>query len=232
MEQVLTLTDKILIDNHNIYYYVNKNDTCISQWLLNGNIWESFMIEYFKRYIKENSNIIDIGANIGTHSIILSKLFPNCKVIAFEPIIWQYNILNKNIKINNITNCIAYNNGLGSKNFKMYANPEVMEIEQHHNFGAYPLKEKKENDICHEVDIIPLDSYNFKNISFMKIDVETHEIEVLKGSLETIKLCKPIIIIEVDPNLVQLFIDFVNIYILPLGYTYKKISHCDYLFEI
>ena len=42
-----------------------------------------------------------------------------------------------------------------------------------------------------------LDSFNFKNISFIKIDVEGHEINLLNGSKATFKLNKPDCLIEV-----------------------------------
>jgi hypothetical protein len=50
------------------------------------------------------------------------------------------------------------------------------------------------------VSTISLDSCLFEELSFLKIDVEGHEIEVLKGAINTIKLHKPIILCEVWDN--------------------------------
>ena len=73
----------------------------------------------------------------------------------------------------------------------------------------------------------PLDSYNFKNISIMKIDVEGHEIAVLEGALNTIKRNKPKILIEVwnRPKRQKEFMEFMK----KINYKVKKISGEDYL---
>ena len=51
-------------------------------------------------------------------------------------------------------------------------------------------------DDSFDINIVPLDYFNFENISLIKIDVENMEIEVLEGSLNLISRCKPTIIIE------------------------------------
>lgn len=233
VDKVLEITPDISFYNNTIKYYVNRNDYGVSGILKLGKLWEPFMIDIFKTYIKENTYALDIGANIGAHTVVISKLFPNNKIIAFEPVKWEFNILEMNLKLNNIINCQTYNVGLGSKSHHMYTSDNVMRIEKSSNFGAFTLKERKESDLCEIVDIVTLDSYKLNNISFMKIDVETHEIEVLKGALETIKLCKPTMIIEIDPRFADKFFEFFDDNLSNIGYKYKLVSkHHDYLFTI
>jgi hypothetical protein len=65
------------------------------------------------------------------------------------------------------------------------------------NFGAVSLIQNlNDEDNCYKIHIVPIDYFNFENVSLIKIDVEHMEIEVLEGCLNLIKRCKPIIIIE------------------------------------
>jgi FkbM family methyltransferase len=65
-----------------------------------------------------------------------------------------------------------------------------------------------------------LDSFNFTNkISFIKIDVEGHETEVIKGSEKTIKKNKPILLVEIEEQYTQKKVEDTLKYINSLGYN-------------
>ena len=49
------------------------------------------------------------------------------------------------------------------------------------------------------VQSITIDSENFDNVGFLKVDVEQHEREVLRGALQTIQRCRPMVMIEMAP---------------------------------
>lgn len=70
-----------------------------------------------------------------------------------------------------------------------------------------------------------LDSFGFDNISYIKIDVEGHEYSVILGALETIKNCRPIVIVEIERrHLLHRSVDDVVSLILSLGYDCSFIS--------
>ena len=98
------------IKNHK--YVIKPLDTVVSFPLKKGNYWESFLHKYFKQYSNKEMNCLDIGANIGTHTVILGELFKT--VYAFEPQKEAFEILLLNIKENNLSNVIGYNYGLGA----------------------------------------------------------------------------------------------------------------------
>ena len=81
--------------------------------------------------------------------------------------------------------------------------------------------------------MVPVDYFNFENVSLIKIDVEHMEIEVLEGCLNLIKRCKPTILIETYQldNLKQ-----TNIFkeLISLGYEINIIpeGYCDYIMKI
>jgi hypothetical protein len=70
---------------------------------------------------------------------------------------------------------------------------------QHDNYGGFSLHSYSNNSsflVKDSVDVITLDSLNLSNISMIKIDVENHENEVLRGGKQTILNNKPIIFVE------------------------------------
>ena len=163
-------------------YFINKIDSTVSYPLRCGNYWESWMHNYFKKYSDLNKNCLDIGANIGTHSIICSKYFKH--VYSFEPQKDVFNILKQNIDINHCNNVIPYNIGLSNEKtqFKM----KCYDHQKSTNIGALNIVENNEEG-CEKIQVVPLDLLEINNIALIKIDVEGHEYNALIGGMNTIK---------------------------------------------
>lgn len=150
-----------------------------------GNNVQIYNIDLISSYVKKSGKIIDIGANLGVVSIAISQVVPYTEFICFE--------LNKDsaeIADFNLTKCniphTVYNVALSDLDGDcgmVYA----------HNHQNCKLN-KNITDIT--VKTKRLDSYNFEDVSLIKIDVEGHEVEVLNGALETIRRNKPTILLE------------------------------------
>jgi FkbM family methyltransferase len=145
---------------------------------LSGSYCIEKMYELFMMNLAKESEIIfDIGANIGYYTIQFSKL---CKkeVYAFEPMTYQFNVLIRNININNIKNVHVMKNivseELGIKRIFFYGMD---------NTGSSSVEIKSEK--YEDVKTITIDDFVEKNnieiIDLVKIDVEGHELHVLKG---------------------------------------------------
>ena len=140
--------------------------------------------------------LIDIGANIGNHSIFFSELFKT--IYAFEPNPLTYEILKINSNFNTRKQNIAtYKLGLSDKESKAFFRVNKT------NIGGSSIinpKEYKVNSIdAIEIKITCADSLEDlrkDNIGCIKIDVEDHELETLIGAENIIKTNKPIIIFE------------------------------------
>jgi len=116
-------TNEILIDekfleknnvrNKTISYI--KSDDCIGNFIKNGKYWEEWMFEYIQQNYLENTNMIDLGGNIGTTTLLMSEVLSNeCKIFTFEPI--YSDVLFKNILDNNLTDkVIIYPYGAGNE---------------------------------------------------------------------------------------------------------------------
>jgi len=74
--------EKLSVGNFN--FIVHKNDTCVADCLRRGILFEKFIVTFIRHFINPNRNIIDLGANIGTHSIIYSN-YTKGKIYSFEP---------------------------------------------------------------------------------------------------------------------------------------------------
>jgi len=126
---------------------------------------------------------IDIGANVGLWSYDLVKHFD--QVIAFEPVQEFIDCFEKNVIATNYT---MHRMALGRT--ESFINMNIVQGNTGHSHinkesfgqGTIPLK--------------TLDSFNFTNVDMIKIDVEGFEEEILAGAMETIKLNKPILVIE------------------------------------
>jgi FkbM family methyltransferase len=170
-------------------------DLYIPESLVKYDGWENEVYDECKKYIKPNSNIIEVGAHIGTHCIPLSKLTEGY-VIAFEMQRFIYQMLNTNIILNNRYNIITYKEAVSNQNDMIY----VGEID-YSGKGMNSGNVKIQQLILEKGFPIPrvtLDQRlkDLMNIDLIKIDVECHELEVLQGAMEIIKKNKPVIVTE------------------------------------
>jgi len=135
---------------------------------------------------------IDIGANVGVWSYWLSKHAK--KVESFEPNPKIFNVL-KNIKIKNVnTYNIALSNKSGSVDLLI---PKGSKGFSNQGASLSSIKVQGEHKSL-SIQAKCLDEYNFLDVNFIKIDVEGHEHEVIEGAKETIKKCKPTMVIEME----------------------------------
>lgn len=174
--------------NTDIKVLFNK-DVISSNILLNG-VYEKELLDFNLELCKKvgklkNFSVADIGANIGNHSLYFSNYFK--KVYAFEahPKIFSVNQLNTSNK----KNIELFNFGLGDTNKNSFI------YENEHNMGGSSVINKVGKKI--KIKILKLDKIKkIKKLLLIKIDVEDFELQVLKGSLNTIKKFKPIIVFE------------------------------------
>lgn len=131
--------------------------------------------------------VLDIGANIGCISQALE--YGGHQVVAFEPQPEVFNLLCKNFS------GTSYNMGLGSK-FETAKMPKFR-YDDKVNVGGMSMGTSGPLGTI-DVEVRTVDSFNFDNVGLMKIDVEGYEEEVLRGAVDTIARCSPILYIEDD----------------------------------
>ena len=162
-----------------------------------GEFSESEVIFYLQ-LVQPGSIIIDIGANIGGITIPLAhKIGPTGQMFAIEPQTFIYYQLCGNIAINNLMNTRCIHAAIGDHTgTTRVPRPDYNLFE---NYGGIDVSDDWSPEISEEVHIFKLDDFQLSP-HFIKIDVESAELGVLHGGLETIKRCRPIISIEAIHN--------------------------------
>ena len=156
----------------------------------------NLILEILKNSLPKNLNMIDVGANIGNHSVYFGKYFK--EIYSFEPNPILFKILESNVMLNKMDHKIRlFNFALGEKiETKKY-------LLTSKNFGGSGFFDRdfKANNHFKEyyLKIKRGDSIGFNNIGFIKIDTEGYDFNVIKGLIKTIRKFKPIITFEVHP---------------------------------
>jgi len=200
--QILKFEDEDIIVNSTwagvMASYIKDNMVC--NHIGNGYTYEMDMIvDMLEPYIKRSEVIVDMGAHTGHHSIPYSKLNPTAKIHAFEPQEKLFKLLNLNIQNNNhCKNIQTYQLALGNKHcMTSFAPPPTTTYS----------KGKVELSIVHlgeggeqNIKMIQLDSLNLPRCDYIKMDIEGAEPLAIKGAIETIKRCRPVICFEYYPD--------------------------------
>ena len=182
-------------------------------------------IKLVKEFVAKGTDSLDIGVYQGIYSYEISKYAKTVHAFEFNPIIFPF--LNRNIyKI--INNIKLYNFGLSNKNGKTtlripIRNKLVREenYEEFFEMGRATIHDKNEfNEFrTFSVNVKKLDNFQFENpISFIKIDVEGHEIEVIEGAIETINKNRPILLVEIEERHSKKKVSDIINFINALGY--------------
>ena len=183
-------------------------------------------IKLVKSFITPNTDSIDVGVYRGVYSYEMSKY--SKLVHAFEPNPILFDNIEKDLK-KIIKNIKFYNNALSNKDEIMSLkipirnkNYNKENYEEYFQMGRASIHTKNDIDEFESFDIESkkLDSFNFTNkISFIKIDVEGHETEVIKGSENTIQRNKPTLLVEIEEQYTQKKVADTLKYINSLGYN-------------
>lgn len=167
--------------------------------------------------VRENMNVLDIGANIGNHTVYFAKECNVNYIYSFEPVFETYKMLDKNCKLNGLENVSLHNFALG----KEKASVKIKSFNKE-NCGGTALQYGYGGMDCYALDDLKID----KKIDFIKIDVEGFENEVLLGGMNIIKKNRPIIYVEIfEENRNK-----VDKTLSGLGYVLKERKIDDYLY--
>ena len=165
--------------------------------------------------------LLDIGANIGNHTLYF---FYECgikKAFCFEPILSTYLILQKNIALNHLNKKTTLINAAVGAQTGLASVSHYDET----NIGSTQITK----DSSGAIKIISIDSLNIKeHIDFIKIDVEGFEKSVIDGCISTIERDKPYIMIEIQKE----NFSYISEVLLKMGYNHYQLNSVNYLFYV
>jgi FkbM family methyltransferase len=165
--------------------------------------WEEkereFMTQLNLNYNNNNAIVMDIGANIGIYTILLSHIYPKAKIIAIEASPTIFEMLRSNCKLNNLlfpsgSNVLLINKAISDKDditteFYEKHSMSTMLKEFLTNLSSTILTNKDQlNKKLVKTETIDnlVDTIGVNEISLLKIDVEGAEVLALKGAIKTL----------------------------------------------
>ena len=187
-----------------------------------GNYEDPKVLETLSHWLLPTSVFYDLGANIGFHSLFVNRLVFFGKVYAFEPSVKARAVFEKHIRLNQ---------GLFGVNriyilpFAISDSEKRVEFTDNTSDGntyiasspAFRGNEKKILVDTYSIDELVQKGYDKPDV--IKIDVEGAELDVLKGAIETIKTCRPRILLATHdwhlPGIKDACVHFLQ----DLGYT-------------
>jgi len=163
------------------------------------NSYEEFTSNIIENLAQNIDLFIDIGAHYGYYSLLVGQANPNCEIIAFEPAPTNYEILNKNIELNQLKNARAVNQAVSNKNEQVsfnistasdncafidqLATPTLKQI----NIQSIPLSE--------------LLSEKKGLRTLIRIDAEGHELKILEGFRKILSEAENIqMVLKINPE--------------------------------
>lgn len=182
---------KILVNTKDI---IGWNIAFFGQYERNTN-------KLLKILCKPSYVVVEAGANIGSETLLLSKLAHQGKIIAVDPSPWSNRYLNFNIKANRCSNVEILNLALGAEQSKI--NIHLLP-DDFPNQGMSSVIPHSEANRTIEVGQSTLDSefdkLKLNQLDLIKMDVQGAEFSILRGAEKTIINCRPTIFLEASPE--------------------------------
>jgi len=177
------------------YILYNRNDQYIGRSIEQYGEYSALEMKLFGQICTAGSVVIEVGANIGTHTVGIARLVgPKGRVLAFEPQRLPFQTLCANVALNSLDNVDCFWAAVSSQDG--FINVPDLNPREEYNFGAVTLLN---SEVGRRVTCLTLDQYvNLPKVDLVKIDVEGMEAEVLRGGERLLKRFKPVLYVEND----------------------------------
>lgn len=175
-----------------------RHDVIQRQILLTNDFYEIRLLKMAQAELDlGDATILDCGANIGNHAVFFSTFLTSGRVEAFEFAPRIFDILTVNAGLNDFTDIQPHKAALGIDGREL----EVVRFGRH-NLGGTMLRPKQSGAPRDRATWVSqsIDSFGFRNVGFIKIDVEGLQLPVLKGAADLISEQRPAIWVEVNPG--------------------------------
>jgi FkbM family methyltransferase len=168
--------------------------------------YESEIAGLIEKYIDPEKDALDVGANVGFHSVLLARLInSDHRVLAFEPTPNAIYYLKNNLKRNDCEYKVIIYEGIASDADGIFTLNVIEGLEEYSSVGSltHPYtKNYKSHSVSVKGNTIDnlVTQYNLSP-GFIKIDTEGSEYSVFKGAEQTIRTHRPVIISELSETL-------------------------------
>jgi FkbM family methyltransferase len=179
----------LIIKRDSIKYDVDLSKLIDVEIFLGG--WEKSAIAFFKKSLKDEDIVIEVGANIGAHSLLIGKLIgKKGRLIAIEPTEYALRKLNRNISLNeDISNITVIDKIISDDEYK---GKDIFNSDWSTKSTQSPCSIEFYSSTVDKV----VEECLLQKVDMLKVDVDGYDFRVLKGAKKTIERFKPIIFVE------------------------------------
>ena len=184
------------------------SDNVISKSLRIYGEWAEHELSILRSFISTGATVVDVGANIGTHTLPFSRWVKTGRVLAIEaqPVVCE--ILRRNCRRNSCANVDVVNAICGEKRGHVEFRPDYAGEK---NFGGVSFAnaasdtrlamfrwlDRLRSSAVTSIPVVTLDDLcRSQRVSFIKLDIEGMELDALRGGRELIGRCQPVISFE------------------------------------
>ncbi|MDH3584512.1 MAG: FkbM family methyltransferase, partial [Phycisphaerae bacterium] len=170
------------------------NDLYVGQSLDRYGEYSEGEVHLFEYAIKPGMVVLDIGANIGAHTVVFARTVgAGGMVLAFEPQRFLFQILCGNMALNRLANVRCHHAAVGREHGRITV--PRLDYDAEENFGGLSLGH---SDSDESVEAVTIDGLGLPACDFMKVDVEGMEGDVLTGAEQTVRRFRPTLYVEND----------------------------------
>jgi len=178
---------------HGLMLY-NRHDVYVGRSLDRYGEYSEGETDLFRQIVRPGQVVLEAGANIGAHTLALSKLVGETgAVYAFEPQRVLFQTLCANMALNSRTNVHCRCEALGEKPGWIFV--PALDFDAENNFAGLGLGQYQAGE---KTPVATVDALELPRCDLLKVDVEGMELSVLKGATETIEKSRPILYVEND----------------------------------
>ena len=204
LRKALGLSNEIMVNRRGVKWRLDLEEGIdFSIYLLGAFEWMTLLA--YRRLIRPDDVVLDIGANLGAHTLHLARCVgPGGKVVAFEPTAFAFHKLVINVGLNP-----TLSQRILTEQIMLVEKPGAVLVPRIHS--SWPLASQRDLHQKHCGRLMAtdgayatsLDEYlertAIERIRLVKMDVDGYECLVLRGGMTTLKRERPLIIMELAP---------------------------------
>ena len=175
--------------------------------LVTSGVYEPELTARCRALIDPDRDAVDIGANIGFHTVLFSKHLKRGRVLAVEPTRNALGRLKRNISLNNAAEKVTIFEGVASDTAGQIQIKTISGLEEYSTIGEMGHPSVGNAEVTMQtVEARTLDelvSEHKLDVGFIKVDVEGAEHLVFKGGQKTLERCRPVVLSELSDTLLR-----------------------------
>lgn len=150
----------------------------------------------FEQLVSPGQTVVEIGANIGAHTVPLARRCAPAPLYAFEPQQRVFQLLCANLALNDVRNAVALPEACGKQSGHVIV--PAVDYASAYNFGGLPVIAGETRVPGAKVRVAPIDDLDVASCRLLKIDAEGSEPDILRGGANFIGRHRPVIYVEND----------------------------------